>query len=1007
MQLELSVRVFPRHLTALGVENARVCVLGSISALGAWNTRLAVPLRRVDALTWAVAIDCPDEASARTLEYKYVIQDAATLDVLAWECIPGNRTLSLTTARNLARNKPARQSSTYEALTPPVPGARAPSNGNNGDCNGFQEWRCARTTRERHAWWMVDLEQSVAIDRAHLWKARTYHEEPQRPDAQPPVAHTRDERWPSGQPAAPLWLFVSTDERLATIEGSTLLAQAKARSLPSTISAFQVTTEFADRVAVVGLQGVVGRFLRLQQDSETARALQFAELEVFGVQGDAEAKTVRALDSVFGVEDAVDGDLREYVDSDWVDPRGDHAMLRLWIGSFQKDQPALQWLNGPRHEPVALNVRYQTRSATSAWTANPVDQRSASLLDKESERLRAHLKTVQHQQAQRQYPLTEFTNGSGVTSLDDWLHRLLATQLVSSAQVDELRRAAESVSFPAGATLLGVGERRRVAFFITSGQVDVCGPPSTCGSPFVWGCLSNGAAFNDWSLFSKWPERAAAFHAASAVDATTLSFETLRRVLGVETLGRLRRHWLTQLDAVASSKTEMKPLVLDQDHAHTVRMKLPAQAIADDSTAGADHRVVLEIVSSAGQDSAVLAAAFLLPSQLSSHGEGFLTLPVLATSRESPVPEVVAQLSLHYLVVKPFQHEHNGVAAAWRSYWRERLPLNGGHRGMGRCFHQVGGFRKALTRENTLASFVLAGRSGADFVEFDVQLSKDRVPVLYHDFVLQVGLEDRSAWSAGTRAEPVTVGIHDVTLRQLATAHTAAVPRKPEPTLRRLIKKHWLAILGRRTSIGAPTVPPSVLSLAAVDDEHLVEFYPRLESLLRHVPPSIGLNIEIKYPDPIKRMATRMSPAFAMNEYVDAILRCVFDHAGERRIFFSCFDPTLVVLLRAKQATYPVFFLTYGRVESPVVDTRLTMQFAIELVKMERLRGIVSNSDDLLAAPATVELVKREGIVLMTWGDQNTGHACVQQQKHHAVDGIISDNVGDLTRQEQRAMASA
>ncbi|GLE04913.1 hypothetical protein PINS_up013894 [Pythium insidiosum] len=698
-------------------------------------------------------------------------------------------------------------------------------------------------------------------------------------------------------------------------------------------------------------------------------------------------------------------------------------MLRLWIGSFQRDQPALQWLDGDgaRHEEeraavVALNVRYQTRRGGSKWTDNAVDRRSASLLDKESERFRADLKTVQQEQAQRQYDLSAFMNSSGVASLSDWLERLRATQLVTDAQLSELRRGAESASFPAGATLLHVGERRRVAFFLTSGQVDVCGPPSTCGRPFVWGSLSKGATLNDWALFSRWPERAAAFHASSAVDATTLSFETLRRVLGVETLERLRLHWLQQFDAAESIKAatstqqETQPLILDDEHAHTVRLKVPVDALPGDASTAADHRVVLEIVSSpSSENRRVLAAAFLLPSQLSAHGEGFLTLPVLAatgSSSDSPIPEVVAQLSLHYLAVRPFQHERNGVAAAWRSYWRERLPLNGGHRGMGRCFHQVGGFRKALTRENTLASFVLAGRSGADFVEFDVQLTKDRVPVLYHDFVLQVGLEDRAAWTAGASAEPVTVGVHDVTLRQLATSHTAAVPRQPEPTLRRLIKKHWLTILGRRMTVGATAAASRSDEEQANEkesDEHLVEFYPRLESLLRHVPPSIGLNIEIKYPDPIKRMATRLSPAFAMNAYVDAILRCVFDHAGARRIFFSCFDPTLVVLLRAKQATYPVFFLTYGRVESPVVDTRLTMQFAVELVKMERLRGIVSNSDDLLAAPAAVELVKRERIVLMTWGDQNTSHACVQQQKHHAIDGIISDNIGDLTRQEQRA----
>ncbi|GLE04912.1 hypothetical protein PINS_up013893 [Pythium insidiosum] len=60
---------------------------------------------RVEASKWTVAIDC-DEATAslrRAVEFKFVLQDAVTLELLAWECLPGNRTLSLSSARNLAR----------------------------------------------------------------------------------------------------------------------------------------------------------------------------------------------------------------------------------------------------------------------------------------------------------------------------------------------------------------------------------------------------------------------------------------------------------------------------------------------------------------------------------------------------------------------------------------------------------------------------------------------------------------------------------------------------------------------------------------------------------------------------------------------------------------------------------------------------------------------------------------------------------------------------------------
>ena len=37
-------------------------------------------------------------------------------------------------------------------------------------------------------------------------------------------------------------------------------------------------------------------------------------------------------------------------------------------------------------------------------------------------------------------------------------------------------------------------------------------------------------------------------------------------------------------------------------------------------------------------------------------------------------------------------------------------------------------------RENTIASMKNAVLHGADMIEFDVQLSKDMIPVIYHDF---------------------------------------------------------------------------------------------------------------------------------------------------------------------------------------------------------------------------------------------------------------------------------
>ncbi|KAG1661427.1 putative glycerophosphocholine phosphodiesterase GPCPD1 2 [Nymphon striatum] len=72
--------------------------------------------------------------------------------------------------------------------------------------------------------------------------------------------------------------------------------------------------------------------------------------------------------------------------------------------------------------------------------------------------------------------------------------------------------------------------------------------------------------------------------------------------------------------------------------------------------------------------------------------------------------------------------------------WSSNKTLMIGHRGSG----VSSGVRKCYppVEENTIASFQLAHKNGFDFVEFDVQLSKDMVPLIYHDYTIGLGLNE-------------------------------------------------------------------------------------------------------------------------------------------------------------------------------------------------------------------------------------------------------------------------
>lgn len=73
-------------------------------------------------------------------------------------------------------------------------------------------------------------------------------------------------------------------------------------------------------------------------------------------------------------------------------------------------------------------------------------------------------------------------------------------------------------------------------------------------------------------------------------------------------------------------------------------------------------------------------------------------------------------------------------------------------------------FSCANVRENTIASLKTASYHGADMVEFDVQLSKDYVPVIYHDFYVSISIKRKKQIEA---MDTLDIPVKDLTLEQL------------------------------------------------------------------------------------------------------------------------------------------------------------------------------------------------------------------------------------------------
>lgn len=104
------------------------------------------------------------------------------------------------------------------------------------------------------------------------------------------------------------------------------------------------------------------------------------------------------------------------------------------------------------------------------------------------------------------------------------------------------------------------------------------------------------------------------------------------------------------------------------------------------------------------------------------------------------------------------------MSISFARHWKKtRSGLDVGHRGSGSSF-KVETKNCAEIRENTIASMKTAIDHGADFVEFDVQLSKDLVPIIYHDFYVCISMKKKKELDESDMLE---MPVKELTLEQL------------------------------------------------------------------------------------------------------------------------------------------------------------------------------------------------------------------------------------------------
>lgn len=380
--------------------------------------------------------------------------------------------------------------------------------------------------------------------------------------------------------------------------------------------------------------------------------------------------------------------------------------------------------------------------------------------------------------------------------------------------------------------------------------------------------------------------------------------------------------------------------------------------------------------------------------------QGDITVPIIAGEYFEPIGSV----TFNFLVVTPFRHPKM-VVSQDQTYWKKvAQTMVIGHRGLGKNFGT--GHRSLQLGENTVQSFITAANLGAEYVEFDVQLTKDHVPVIYHDFLVsETGID------APVHTLTLDQFLHVKNTRTPKTSRPSSPSRYENPALQNL--KNGDKARGRSMSVGAGQADNSEMEerMKHTRDfkkkgfkgnsygHHVQAPFATLEQLFKEVPARVGFNIEMKYPMLSESQDEDMDwYAVELNSFVDTVLAKVYDLGEGRNIMFSSFNPDICLLLAYKQPNIPVLFLTDAG-SSPVADIRASsLQEAIRFAARWNLLGIVSTCDPFVIAPRLIRVVKESGLVCISYGVQNNQNDKVRLQEQQGIDAVIVDSVHEIGR---------
>ncbi|KAH8301118.1 hypothetical protein KR018_001938 [Drosophila ironensis] len=350
---------------------------------------------------------------------------------------------------------------------------------------------------------------------------------------------------------------------------------------------------------------------------------------------------------------------------------------------------------------------------------------------------------------------------------------------------------------------------------------------------------------------------------------------------------------------------------------------------------------------------------YIFPEQLKG-SRGLLRLPIFASLQTISIGEV----TLPYLVIQPMPKvEAGNLRASFHQYWPDNWPtLDVGYRGLGASYFQSS---TSLT-ENTIESFLAVAKAKGDMVQLDVQLTKDYIPVVWHGF---------GFYTSGTEQQiRDRFDLRFVLIRELTYAELKAS--------RVFILKRWALL--------------EYTHLNVKDPSQRRRIFPKLSEVYESLPKTIGLIVEIKWPQLMASGLLESTQNLNKNVYVDKIIQTTIQEGCGRPLIFASFDADVCTMLRLKQHVFPVILMSIGKshIWDPYMDLRAqSFQQAVNFAQSAEILGTAVHMENFQENRQLHNLGLDLQQVVFLWGNGLQDVQMLEQFRALDVTGLIYDHM--------------